>query len=129
MTKQEKITQRPVQSINEQTIHNQKEQVIILVIKDAILWRRVSDGMHAIVNAFNPDIENESFNVEDNYGGFENALRLMGIYDNYDLREELSEIFWTMQTEKIVATELAEKIYLEWLVCIRNYCVTLKTVA
>ena len=116
-----------------ETINNKpQEKAIICILQDAIIWKRVSDSMYTLLNAFNPIAINgdqENFDLEERYLGYENNFKIMGISDNYDLCQELSELFWSMQDTTSKANELAEKIYIEWLVCIKNYCATLKTVA
>ena len=110
-----------------------QERAIIGIIQDSIIWQRVSNGMFEILNAFHPEKCENEFQIDYKYRGFENALILMGL-DNEELNESLGEIFneyLNLKNPKhdIAANELAETIYIEWLVCIKNYCVTLKTVA
>ena len=112
--------------------NNPQERAIICILQDAIIWKRVSNSVYNLLNAFHPGKTNgdpENFELEGQYHGYENAIKIMGLSDNDELCNELSELFWNMQDEKSKANDLAEKIYIEWLVCIRNYCATLKTVA
>lgn len=114
-----------------ETINNKpQEQAIICIIEDTILWNRVSSKMLDIVNVFHPSELQHEFNPEYKYNGYFNALNIMGISNNHDLCDKLSDIFWDLNAKsKGKADDLAKTIYIEWLVCIKNYCATLKTVA
>ena len=113
--------------------NNPQEQAIIGIIQDAIIWNRVSNKMYEMINAFHPQKSEEDLNLEDRYKGYNNALNAMGLKDNVDLCDKLSTIFWNSITfpEKSEdrADKLAESIYIDWLLCMKNHCSTLKTVA
>lgn len=112
------------------TIKNKpQERAIIGILQDAIVWRRVSDKMFDIVNAFNPQKHENEFSTDCQHIGYVSAFHVMGIYDNDDLCSDLAEIFFDFREDESPANELAETIYIEWLVCIKNYCATIKTVA
>ncbi len=53
-----------------------KEQGIINIISDSILYNRIYDGMHVILNAFNP-LQSDPCDIEINYKGVENALMII----------------------------------------------------
>lgn len=117
-----------------QTVKNkQQEQAIIGIIQDAIIWNRIAGKMHDIINAFEP-LENEhGFNPEYSYSGYMNALHVMGLIHDDNICGQLSDIFWELSAVGVnknnKADELSQTIYIEWLVCIKNYCATIKTVA
>jgi hypothetical protein len=126
MLNSEKLQASPVQTINEQ-----HEQAIISIIQDSIIWNRVAKNMFNIVNAFSPKKQSglNEFETEYHVEGCINAYRVMGVYNNDDLCEELGDLYWDMLKSEKPANELAQSIYIDWLVCIKNYCATLKTVA
>jgi hypothetical protein len=110
------------------TISNKpQERAIIGILQDAIIWRRVSEKIADIINAFNPKSFINDFDADSKYQSYVNAFYVMGIHDNDDLCSELTEIFFNFSGEQNPANELAETIYIEWLLCLKNYCATLKT--
>jgi hypothetical protein len=106
-----------------------QEQAILGIIQDAIIWHRVADKMHDIINAFNPLESEHEFQVEDHYKGYRNALYIMGLIHDDNICGQLSDIFWQLSSADKMrndqADELAHTIYIEWLVCIKNYHSTL----
>jgi len=107
-----------------------QEKAIIGIIQDAIIWRRVSDKMFDIVNAFHParnDGEHAEFEAENHMECYVNAFHVMDICDNDHLCGILADLFWKYtQDNGAKANELATTIYIEWLVCIKNHYVTIK---
>lgn len=112
------------------TIKNKPQELAVIgILQDAIVWRRVSEKMFDIVNAFNPKAFQNDFYTDNHHLGYTNAFHLMGIYDNDDLCNDLAQIFCNFREDESSAKELSETIYIEWLVCIKNYYGTLKIVA
>jgi hypothetical protein len=117
-----------------ETVKNYQEQAIIDIIQDSIVFNRIARGAYDIINAFSPKDAQYDFNVEDDYKGYYSALKLVADFNDDKLCGQLSEIFWntteySKSTKNGNAQELAQTIYIEWLVCIKNYYATLKTVA
>ena len=109
--------------------NNQQEEAIIGVIQDAIVWARISVKMVGIINAFNPSSEECEFGADTTFIGYENAFRIMRILDDEFLCNELSQVFRSFSDDQSPANKLAETIYIEWLLCIKNYCLTSKNIA
>lgn len=103
-----------------------KEQGIVNIIADSILYNRIYDGMHIILNAFNP-LQSNPEDININYKGIENVLLLMDI-DNEDLREDLETLYenkiHTRNNEQ--ADYLALSIYFDWLKAIKDFYTTKK---
>lgn len=68
-------------------MHEHKE-AITSIISDYILWQRVSNAMHKIVNAFEAD-EAHEWEPESQYGGYCNAYFIMRIHNDDELTMEL----------------------------------------
>ena len=107
-----------------------QEKAVVSILQDAIIFKRVADRMYDIVNAFNPVKHEHAFETENQHIGIKSAFYVIGIFENDDLCEQLSDIFFdTLELKETQADTLAETIYIDWLVCIKNYCATLQTVA
>jgi hypothetical protein len=76
--------------------------------------------MLCIVNIVEPGAYKYSFWPDGAHKGLENVHKLMGITDD-ELDENLTNIFNQVYDSKKNAKKLAEKIYVEWLVEIRNH--------
>lgn len=98
-----------------------KEQGIINIISDSILYNRIYDGMHVILNAFNP-LQVNPCNIEVNYKGIESVLMLMDIEDE-DLKENLELLYEKNILSRTLenASQLALSIYFEWLKYIKDF--------
>jgi hypothetical protein len=108
---------------------NSQDLAVIGILQDAIVWDRVSSNMLDIVNAFSPKEFKHDFETSDQHHGYVNAFHIMGIYDKDALCEQLASLFYNFREDTSSAKDLAEVIYLSWLVCIKNYCAALNTVA
>lgn len=75
-----------------------------------------------VLNVFDPKSQPIGFDAGFDYGGYENAIKLMGI-DEDDLHLELGEVFDNLSTKKTPANLLAETIYFEWLITIKNHII------
>lgn len=103
-----------------------KEHGIVNIISDSILYNRIYDGMHVILNAFNP-LQANPCDIEINYKGVENALILMDIEDD-DLKENLELLYEKNIFSRTLenAYHLALSIYFEWLKYIKDFYTTQK---
>ncbi len=108
---------------------NQREEAIIGIISDHILWHRIEEGMHKILNSFDPIESSCEFEVNNHYNGIYNAYELMGLFKDDDICGRLSNIFYEMVEQTGKAHELARLIYVDWMVAIREYYTSLKEVA
>lgn len=112
------------------TIQNKpQERAVIGIIQDTILWRRVSDRVFEIINAFDPNGNQPEPEADKKHIGISNAFHVMEIHDNQDLCDQLNTLFYEFMQDESPADQLAQTIYIEWLVCIKNYCTTQKSVA
>lgn len=98
-----------------------QETAIVSIIQDAIVWHRVTSRMYDLVRAFGNETD---FDTDRYYAGFSNAFLVMGIHENMDLCSNLSEIFFKEVEQDANAKDLAQSLYVEWLVCIKNFCLT-----
>lgn len=96
------------------------ELAIINIIADHVVFRRMEEGLMAIASAYNPT---EGADVTILHYGIQSALLLMET-DNEELNAELADIFYDTvcaRTEVRNARDLAECIYYQWLLAIKNY--------
>ena len=111
---------------------NIKEQVIISIIKDEVIFSRISASMRGIVNAVNPNACEFDFEPYTEYNGMFNALDLMGITNVEDghlrdaLREEFTEQVHDIHID-LDAKKVAYSIYISWLKMISEYFTNKKT--
>lgn len=99
------------------------EKAAIQVLKDHIIWTRMSELIYKIQNIYNPskNLPTE-FEAEDHYEGYGTALLLLNITANSDLCCEIGDITYELiLNSEENAKDLAEKIYVEWLVTIKNF--------
>lgn len=96
-----------------------KDKMILYILTDFVMWQRVSDAMHKIVNCFSSNDENE-FEADNEYKGFVTALDFIGITDG-DLRDRLSAIAFDRSEGNLPAEETAMNIYASWLKVIKEY--------
>ncbi|MFV0377770.1 MAG: hypothetical protein ACK5JD_10780 [Mangrovibacterium sp.] len=111
------------------TVSDQTEQAIIGILSDHIMWFRVSNGMFKVINAFHPSECENDFTPDFNFHGYSNAFKVLGIWDEDELVNKLTQIYLDnyLDSEENAET-LAHKMYFEWMVIIRNYF-TKKTAA
>nr|WP_299486121.1 hypothetical protein [uncultured Allomuricauda sp.] len=109
--------------------NKQKEEAIIGIINDHILWYRIGNGMHKILNAFDLVNDNNEFEVDNHFNGIYNAFELIGIFKDDKICGKLSNIFYEKLESSLKTHELARLIYVDWLVTIREYYTNLKEVA
>lgn len=110
------------------TSNKLQEKAIIGIFFDYILWSRISESMRSINNVLHPNELENDFEPDCLYRGYENAFHILGITDENELCSELGGVFFGIISDnKEEAKSLAERIYIEWLVCIKNYYT--KTVA
>ncbi|WP_233881879.1 hypothetical protein [Tenacibaculum piscium] len=117
--------------MNYTNLNKNQEQatVIVKIITDHIVFTRIQDGMHSVLNCFNPDGELKEFNAE--YSGIDTALMLMGVNDEM-LIGRLHDSYYNGvfgNSSMMVATELAKVIYVEWLCDIKNHFLTVEKLA
>lgn len=102
------------------------EKAIIDILKDYILWYRMDKGMRLILNAFHPAEYNHEFETDYKYSGYIIAYDLMGVSDEptnneVDLGADLHKILSDIIDSDEPANVLAERIYIDWLVEIRQF--------
>lgn len=104
-----------------------KEQVIKGILSDFILWNRIANQMFEAINAFNPEEKEDAWIPEHHYKGYYNIFKLLEIQENDDLVDKLSGLTMgiAFDNKEMHLEELTEKIYQEWMVCIREKCITL----
>ncbi len=105
---------------------NTQEKVIIKIIADHIVYTRIYDGMHTVLNAYDPN--HDDYELKPKYSGIDTALLLMSIEDE-KLIEKLHDAYYNGVFGKysmLSAPELAKIIYVEWLHEIKNYFLTKK---
>ena len=66
------------------------EDATIGILKDHIIWKRVSEGMENAINALYPDEHKYEFEPDYGYEGYGNAFLLMGISNEHHLTGLLS---------------------------------------
>lgn len=112
---------------NSNCIADIKEKAIVNIIADNIVFSRIYDGMHTVLNSFDPTKGDMDLKAE--FNGIDIAFTLLDIADE-DLCGILSETYHNIvcdSDELRPADELAVVIYYEWLTEIKNYFLTKKT--
>lgn len=105
-----------------------KDQLVINIISDSVIFSRLSESMFKIINVVNDGLPNE-FQPKMHYHGCFNGIDLLGIPDDDDeLREMLYEIFSSEveDMKQIKPMEVATTIFYKWSTAIREYYTKLK---
>lgn len=108
-----------------------KEKVIKGIMSDYVLWKRVSDAMFKMANVFAPHKKDKEWLTEYDYNGKYNAFDLLGIESKINGHDNLIDKLSSLTCDLIDthsemnAKELSEKIYIEWMVCLREECINL----
>lgn len=114
----------------------EQEQVIVNIIADHVLFARIANAMHNIINAVNPSDDEEFFKPDMKHKGIHNALDLLGITykeqsisDTCRFRDELYNVF----TQEVYGEdkienheEIAYSVFFTWSSKIREYYTTRK---
>lgn len=109
-----------------------KEEVILDILKDHIIWYRLRDGLNTILNAYHPGGDVIAFEPDWKYTGYGSALKLMGV-DNMprtktvDIHEKLHDILFEIMKSDQKAEILAQRLYVEWLAWIADYYTQINT--
>ena len=103
--------------------HKIKEQAVVNILKDHIIWIRVSELVYNIQNIYNPSKKQPfDWDAENNYEGYGTALLLMDISSDEDLCSKIGDITHdAILNSNENAKDLSEQIYVEWLVAIKNH--------
>lgn len=111
----------------------EKEQLIVNIISDHVIFARIARSMLDIINVINPSKGEEFFEPEMNYIGVSNALDLLSISyedksNNRFFRDEMFDQFVSMvySDNEDNHKELAYSIYFEWLRMIKDFYTTKK---
>ncbi|MDT0646333.1 hypothetical protein RM545_06490 [Zunongwangia sp. F260] len=117
---------------------DQRDETIVQILTDAIIFERIYNGMQETLKAANPDCED--WDPVSFYNGFANVWIFLVIYELPDeveesLKDELSEVFYMRFNADLAkpfkdrerAVYLAEKIYSDWKFCIDRTDSQLKT--
>lgn len=108
---------------------NPKDKICIQIIHDYLLWHKVAQGIFKIINATS-DSDLREYDGEGEHYGYFVAMEVLGITDNSELCDKLSDIVWQMHDRTELNRELAEMIYGEWVSVIKDTALdNLKTVA
>lgn len=103
-----------------------KEDVILDILKDHIVWYRLREGMNTILNAYHPGGDVIPFEPDLNYTGYGSALKLMGVdtmprIKQVDIHKELHKILSEIMESDQKADVLAQRLYAKWLEWIKEY--------
>ena len=113
---------------------DQRDETIVQILTDAIMFERIYKGMQETVKAANPSCED--WDPVHFHNGYANAWIFLTIYElpeevEESLKDELSEIYFKYFNEDIVkpfeqrrtAKDLARHIFIDWESCIdRTEC-------
>lgn len=99
-----------------------KMKIAANIIKDAIIFSRLSSKMYDILNLFNPNNPVQDFDLESKYYGIDNVLAFFKIKDQ-ELDEVLTKIFYdnVMDNKDCEIDDLAVLVLFQWLKEIKKY--------
>ena len=94
------------------------------ILRDHIIWERVASAMRMACNVVHPKDDEEDFQPDVHYIGYVNAFDILGIRGENDLTGILGEmVYHKLNNNKTSAIILAEEMYNDWLVAIKDYYV------
>ncbi|MFS4446734.1 hypothetical protein [Maribacter sp. 2307UL18-2] len=97
-----------------------KEEIILDILNDHIIWHRLKRGMRKILNAYHPGGDEIEFETDWKYVGYGSALKLMGV-DNIptkkgaDIHENFYDILRGVLKSDEKSSVLAKRLYNDWL--------------
>ncbi len=101
-----------------------RDSLVVSILKDAIIFQRISNAMFRAVNAFNNGMKD--FEPEQHYSGLSNALQVLGIDDSHEIRDELVEVFLQdlEKDSEVSADAAALDIFYRWAFLIKDFYTT-----
>lgn len=119
--KLKEVAENP-ESIREFFETKPKMKIAANIIKDAIIFSRLSSKMYDILNLFNPNNPVQDFDLESKYYGIDNVLAFFKIKDQ-GLDEALTKIYYDYVSDNTdcEANDLAELVLFQWLKEIKKY--------
>lgn len=102
-----------------------KEQAIIRIIADSIIFQRIANSMVDILSVVNPS-KVEEFEPEHKYYGVTNAVDLLGItsMEDAELRDSMFDEYVRYAYDKSnteSSEALAQSLYFDWLRKIKDH--------
>ena len=117
---------------------DQRDETIVQILTDAIIFERIYKGMQETVKAAHPDCDD--WDPVHSYNGLSNAWIFLVIYElpeevEESLKDKLSDIYFKYFNEDIskpfdqrrAAKDLAQHIFIDWESCIDRTERTLKS--
>ncbi|MCW0487077.1 hypothetical protein CRP6_000043 [Riemerella phage vB_RanS_CRP6] len=105
--------------------------VAIGIIKDAILFERIHDGLFMVINAFKSNGHSKNLAAAQHYSGIGNAIDLIcdGECPCDDLYSKLTSVFLNIhqQEKSDNLLYISERVYNEWSEVIRDFYINRKS--
>ncbi len=112
------------ESIREFLETKPKMKIAVNIIKDAIIFSRLSSKMYDILNLFNPNKPVQEFDLEGKYYGIDNVIAIFKIKDQ-ELDEALTKIYYDLvyatENKDCEVNDLAVLVLFQWLKEIKKY--------
>ncbi len=97
---------------------DEKDKIILYILTDYVMWQRVSNAMHRVINCFSSNDEYQ-FEPEEQYAGYIAAIDYIGVKEG-NLRDKMCSAAYDIEDD-IPAKEAAISIYTKWLSLLKDY--------